>query len=1441
MPKADRILANLPPTFALRGDPSALRALVDAYGGELQLAENALVAVMRAHWAELADAGERVLTDLGRPPGGAGHGGIAALYGLAPRADESVEEFRTRLLRHVRTALEGTVTVQGILRVTAQTLGLAIDDALDPWWDRADPLLLTTEPRGQDAAALVLGRPQVAVVGRDAAPAVLRGRTDLSAGVDLTGAHLLWLALDGGGETRVDLRAGAADPAAVTPAELVAAIDDAVGPGVAHVEDGRLVLVSPTLEDASAVLAGDGPDDAAELVLGLRPRTYAGSERTRARITGTVDLSAALDLRGARYLRLAVDGALAEVDCAAAAPDPSAVDLAQVTAAINDALGLAVASDDGRLLSLASPTDGPAGSVVLLEPAAQPATRRLLGDVAPSAVGRAAAPARVVGDRALGRGVDLTTGSRLRLVLDAQPAVTVDVAGSDPAATLPAEIVTAVNEAVGAQSASHDGDRITLVSPTPGAAGQVAVEEVEGDAARSVLGLDPRGAVRNPRADARVVGEVDLTEGVDLSSRHVLVLAVDGRPPVEVDLRAGVGDRTAVVLDELVAAVNGALGAEVAGHDGAHLVLVSTLEGSAGAIEVRPARATLRRRFVTRARVTDDAGTTVLGYVERHATGSPGTAARLAGTVDLSRGADLSTHRYLRLTVGDRAPVEVDCAGLRPRVTTPAEVVAAVNGALGLPPDLAPVAATDGTTVVLTDPLPGAGSRLLLEAPRTLDALDALGIAPAAVRGSPATGVRLVGTVDLSAGALLPADAALRIGVDGAAPVDVPVGDGVLDAVRSLSRVVAQIGLVVGGVAAHDGTHLLLTSPTTGAGSGLVLEPPTAGTDVTATLLGFAAPRSYAGTPATAAEVVGTVDLTGGVDLTVAHLLRVSVDGGPGIEVDLTTDVAADARGSVGVAEIAAAIRAATTADARSVPVPGGVGLAIASPSAGLASRLTVERTTAGDATGVLLGDAPRSAVGAAAAPATLAGDVSLLGPVDLSGRSLLRLQVDGGEPVDVDVAGVEPGVTLGGEVVAAIDGVLPGVATLSPDQRLLLTSPTTGPDGRVAVLPVRHLDLAEYPPVAASAEGDVTHGSVLVLASNGSADVPGLVTVTTRGGVASPRVGDPVAGWSVQVTAALPAGGTLVLEPQPAGRVRALLTGPAGTSEIDPDLVEVVPAPGTGRFPALTVRRGRQRWSWTECTADRFDGARFDSARFAGGACTEVAVFDVSRFSPTQVPAAFGDGADRAATAHLAVGWDAHTAGAFEVRLPADLDPRFGRRFDEARFGTAEPQLVAGVMTEPADNPDHLLTRVNAATPQIVVVDTATVVPIGWEPVTLPFRDPRPLTLGRSDRAARLYLTGPGLDPPFLVVRARHPGEYGNTVTVAARLVGPEVYDLTIALPGATFESARAVVLGPPPPSLATALVAAGPGGVAGAKAAGVAAAVTRERAIPPPPLPSG
>src|SRR5215468_5926361 len=121
--KTDRILSYLPRTFQTSPRPPVLYSLVDAFGNELLLGENSLAAVMLAHWVDFADTNAAEINDLEK---------LASLYGLAPRRDddekilETVEEFREHLKHYVRTFLEGTTTVQGILRISAEALALHI-------------------------------------------------------------------------------------------------------------------------------------------------------------------------------------------------------------------------------------------------------------------------------------------------------------------------------------------------------------------------------------------------------------------------------------------------------------------------------------------------------------------------------------------------------------------------------------------------------------------------------------------------------------------------------------------------------------------------------------------------------------------------------------------------------------------------------------------------------------------------------------------------------------------------------------------------------------------------------------------------------------------------------------------------------------------------------------------------------------------------------------------------------------------------------------------------------------------------------------------------------------------------------------------------------------------------------------------------------------------
>jgi hypothetical protein len=275
----------------------------------------------------------------------------------------------------------------------------------------------------------------------------------------------------------------------------------------------------------------------------------------------------------------------------------------------------------------------------------------------------------------------------------------------------------------------------------------------------------------------------------------------------------------------------------------------------------------------------------------------------------------------------------------------------------------------------------------------------------------------------------------------------------------------------------------------------------------------------------------------------------------------------------------------------------------------------------------------------------------------------------------------------------------------------------------------------------------------------------------------------------------------------------------------------------------ALVVPRGRSEWAYLDCYGARFKRDRFNAARFADGLCLERGVFDVSRFARTPpepeaaVFAPAGPLADPPVEVRLR--WSRYRPGAFVVNLPADLSEQFGGRFNQARFGRAgeTPEMHDGVVTEPPDDPDHLVARVNAGS-TLVEARIVQRVPIGFEAAPVPLRKPRTRTLsgGTDGEPARLYLAEKDV-PGFIELRARRPGAWGNAIAVSVRKVGPARFDVTVGYQGARFENARQValvgrILKPgeePLPALAEDLLAPGPAGVLQAKAAGVHADVTR------------
>lgn len=1145
--KTDRMVSYLPSTFKKRPRGQTLHVVTDAFGRELQDAENSLAAVMQSHWVDYADRLETEISDLAR---------IAALYGLAPRPDEDVEEFREHLKRYVRTYLEGTVTVQGILRIAAQALGLRIADDyadLDAWWTRAEGDTVTvTEPNGRDAASLLFGTRAAFSRGLSARAAQVRGMTDLSLNVDARENNMLRLEVDGAGPFEIDIAAGAEDPAAV-PGELIAAnINAAVGQEVARFDGRFLTITSQQRSPASVIEVHDILNDAADAVLGLPPRTYNGRDETPAQVRGLVDLSGVLDLSESRYLRLLIDGArLAEIDVAG--PDEKNTLLTQIVEKLNEALGPGVVTHDGRYLTLTSPTTGLGSSIVFQQAAAQQALLRLFGPIVKTHVGRDTLSAQVVGRRDLSGGVDLSELSRIVLRVDGGAEVQIDCAGQIPENTQLPEIVAAINEAVNMRLATHDGRRVILTSPSSGLASEIAfLTPEEGDATELIFGVRPRLFRGRAATAGSIVGAPDLSNNVDLRANYLLQIALDGQPPVTIDLRTHAEQIHAARLRELADAIDAALGTDAAATDGQHLILVSSTEGGGSSVELIPLADEQSARFVTHAIVTDEAAEKLFGFPHKTAVGAGELNARLHGTVDVHRGLDLREKRYLRLVVDDHDPVDIDVAGERPRATLIDEIVTKINEALNLTPR---VASHTGRRLILTSHTTGRASLIAFGAPRNADALPLLlGVEPQEARGENAEQVRFVGTVDLSGGADLSAADHVRVGVDGAEPIEIAVTENVPDPANvSLNQIMLAINLALGrNLVTHDGRYLAITSPTVGAGSQLLFAVPE-GPDATEAIFGIPAPRDYHGRDASSAEIAGNVDLSDGVDrvfLETMRYLRLGVDGRPPQDVDcLPSGAGAGVSNFVSLREIAAAIDAALGLNvAHDEERDGGHFLVLRSPTAGQGSRLALEPHSSGDARELLFGSVPDETTGVDPLPAVIEGEADLLAPVDLSRRALLRLAVDGGLPVEIDVAGFAPGATLLEEVVAAINAAFPGtpLAEGTAERRLRLTSPTTGPDSRLALLPLRTIDLIEYPPFTDVESVTARHNYGWRLDNRGAAAGMAEVRITAPLGAAGATLMNETLGWQVRLLATIAPGETARL--WAAGeQLRAEISAPDG------------------------------------------------------------------------------------------------------------------------------------------------------------------------------------------------------------------------------------------------------------------------------------------------------
>jgi hypothetical protein len=1475
--KTDRILSYLPGTFRALPRPTASYSVVDAFGGELLNAENSLAALMAAHWVDHADRGAELIDDLDR---------IAALYGLAARPDETVEEFRDHLKRFIRIFLEGSTTVRGILRVTAEALGLRINDdysAMDTWWTRGgDGALFSVERRGEDASTLLFGFDANIASGEAAQSAQITGTVDLSGGADLRGATNLSLSVNGGALQTIDL-ATQLDPAAAELEAVKDAINKLVGQPIANHNGRYLTLQSPGTGPGSRMQVADVPGDAAPRLLGLLPRSYSGAEATAAHVTGTVDLPAEVNLSDARYLRLLIDGKdLAEIDCAANNPSLTNT-ITGIEQAINDAIGKPVATHLGSRLTLTSPTTGFGSSIAFQSAAAQDARQLLFGTVETFSAGRDARPAFAVGINDLSRGVDLSARSKVPIRLDNNPPETVDCAGTDPTRTLLGEIVATLNAHLGSAVASHDGRFLRVTSQTAGLASAVAFEHLaENEDATSILfGIGSRSFQGKDATSARITGTRDLTThedpsgknspGVDLGARHIIQLAVDGKPLIKVDVASRAADLRKATLKEISDAINHAFQSNIAADDGQHLILTSPTPGDTSQLSIEPLVTRRRRFFVTRAFMTDEAAQAAFGFLSIQTQGTAAVQARVEGTVELSRGLDLRDAPLLRLSVDGSPAVEIDCAGTRPRATLIDEVVKNINAKLTTTLGGVASSSDDGKHLLLVSPTTGASSRIAFESPHA--ALDTLlGLDPASFRGRDATRVTLVGTVDLGAGIDLSTAAKMKISIDGEEH-EIDCANSHDPAHTALNDIVVAINLAFGGkqVVRSDGTHIVLLSQTNGENSRIEFAAASA-QDATKLIFGFAAPRSYRGAKALPAEVIGARNLVTPIDVSAARFLRVAVNSAEPLDVDCAADATDASKRSL--AEIVAAVNAAfTAAGAPAIATGDGNRLALATTTAGGGARLDLLPHTASDARAKLFGDVPDVTTGTDPTPAVITGTADLLAPIDLSERRIVRLTVDSGAPVDVDIAGVEPSTTFLDEIVARINAVFPDLASATDDDRLRLTSATPGENSRLELQPMRVLELIDHPPTpAADPPPDLPPriarpGDKWTVTNDGAAEETIEVELYAPHGAVGPQFVNYFVGQRVRIMEVVRPGERLKLWFDCESGLRARVVGTAGLSRLVEDshihvfsigaAVAGLAHPLTIRFgDVLTLARGQSDWSYTDCHSSRFNCDDFMLARvpelaagkallhqacFAGGRCIERGVFNISSFAQSSPQS---DIAVYSPTppfldppVEIRFLWPSHRPGAFIVNLPSELPERFGGKFNQARFAHAgenpdEGEQFLGVVTEPKTDPDYLITRVTAVS-KLVSAEIVPRVPIGFEAAMMPFRKPRALTLGSdgSDgQPARIYLAEKDV-PGFIELSAKKSGVWGNQIRVVARKAGPALFDVTISFPGARFENARLVAMGGEHlPSSVKDLLKPGPIGVLQAKAAGVRPTVTRD-----------
>ncbi len=998
-------------------------------------------------------------------------------------------------------------------------------------------------PAAQDATQRLLGAVPRVATGSPPRAAQLVGSRDLSAGVDLRSGSRLWLRIDGPepGDAEpasqlvpIDAGREAADRASVRHFEVVTAINTTLtemfGEAYAQVarQDGRVVsLISPhpgpqSFLSLESPIGEYGEPEPAEAIFGFPPCRSQETPATAAlllapvTLTGKEDLADGLTLPVPCSLVLGIDDSpLREIrlDPRGSAPPSGSANgrfrilLEEIAEKINNAFhadfgGAQVAATDGRVLSLASPSRSLASAIWFAAPSVQSDASDPSGPSKAFVEAHLALVEALFGIQLLavpdpGDGPYQSQSFRLAVGVDQKPPVTVEV---------------------------------PIRLPT-----------------HPELPADPLNLAEI--RDAINIGCNQAAGGVEIAR---LVPAEDWVPDIAGEWPHPAGVETHLLWTPLCVT--------------RRLALLSPTAGTDSSIRVVPLRREERRHYVTRAMVTHEAAQSVLGFVRRKASGEPATAACVTGSLDLRRGIDLRTARHLRLRLDDGEFLDVDCGASSNRLhaATLAEVIDSLNqviapsGAIGTG---MPSAAARDHHLEIRSGTTGLESRITFETPRPEDALpDLLGVPPGTHRGTPATGIVFTGVADLTAGAALPPEAAIRIAIHpDQEPVAIvfPARDTPYTAQELAATINAALGQPVAAVVADAfGVHLQLMPPGQGSGCLLELAPPT-GVDVTERLVGVPAGRTYRGSEGTPAVVTGLVRLPAGADLSTKRRLRLSINGQPAVVIDCAGT--ADDPTSTPPDQIVEAINMTAGAPLASLGVVDDEQvLVLTSPEAGGGSEISLESIHAPDASALLFGEVPEEVLGAPAIPARLVGEVDLLRPVDLSERKVLRLVLsEGGDPLDIDVAGADPARTDLSEIITAINTAVPGLASATPDDRLLLTAPPAAAgESYLAVRPLRYLELIEYPlqPQSASSP-DLGHGHGFALVN------PSLPSATHASASIELQALQPIVGPAlvnhqgdqVRLFTTVQRGETVLLQADAAQGLRAEIVPPSGDKRAVP------------------------------------------------------------------------------------------------------------------------------------------------------------------------------------------------------------------------------------------------------------------------------------------------